>query len=111
MDHDEKATAMFRIDRSNEVLLRDGDEIALRPKTWAVLCALIDRPDQLCSKDLLLDEVWPDTFVTDTVLKVCIRELRQALDDDPKAPRFIKTIPRKGYRLIRSIPVVEPSAA
>src|SRR6185369_7970892 len=48
----------------------------------------------------LLNSIWPDTFVSDAVLKVTIRQLREALDDDPKAPRYIETAHRRGYRFI-----------
>src|SRR5213076_2746432 len=51
-------------------------------------------------KDNLLNAVWPATFVGDAVLKVTIRQIRQALADDPKSPRFIETAHRRGYRFI-----------
>ena len=64
---------------------------------------LLGRPGQLVSKEELLNAVWPETFVGDAVLKVAIRQLREALDDDPKSPRFIETAHRRGYRFIRQI--------
>ena len=51
----------------------------------------------------LLSAVWPDTFVGDAVLKVTIRQIREALADDPKSPRFIETAHRRGYRFIGQI--------
>src|SRR4030095_2155996 len=90
----------FRFDESNECLWRGNQAIQLRPKAFAVLKYLIDRNGTLVTKQQLLDDVWPETFVGDAVLKDCIRQLRQALDDDPKSPLFIETAHRRGYRFI-----------
>jgi predicted ATPase len=68
-----------------------------------VLNQLVGRPGQLITKEELLNSVWPETFVGDAVLKVAIRQLREALDDDPKSPRFIETAHRRGYRFIGEI--------
>jgi len=68
-----------------------------------VLNQLVGRSGQLVTKEELLAAVWPETFVGDAVLKVTIRELRGALDDDPKAPAFIETAHRRGYRFIGQI--------
>jgi len=90
----------FRFDESNECLWRGSQAIQLRPKAFAVLRYLIDHNGTLVTKQKLLDDVWPETFVGDAVLKDCIRQLRQALDDDPKSPLFIETAHRRGYRFI-----------
>ena len=93
----------FCLDRSNECLWRGSTVIKLRPKAFAVLNHLIGRPGQLVTKEELLNTVWPETFVGDAVLKVAIRQLRDALDDDPKTPEFIETAHRRGYRFIAQI--------
>lgn len=90
----------FRLDRSMHRLQRGADIIPLRPKTFAVLEYLLARPGRLVTKDEILTAVWPDTAVSDTVLKVCVREVREALGDDPDAPRYIETAHRLGYRFI-----------
>jgi len=74
----------------------------------AVLLALARRPDGFASKRELLDEVWTDLFVTEEVLTTAIWELRRAFGDDARAPRFIRTLPRRGYHLL---PPVEPVEA
>lgn len=74
--------------------------IKLRPKAFAVLNHLVGHPGQLVTKEELLNVVWPETFVGEAVLKVTIRQLRDALDDDPKSPVFIETAHRRGYRFI-----------
>jgi predicted ATPase/DNA-binding winged helix-turn-helix (wHTH) protein len=90
----------FCLDRSNECLWRGSEVIKLRPKAYAVLNQLVEHSGHLVTKEELLAAVWPETFVTDAVLKVTIRQLRDALDDDPKAPLFIETAHRRGYRFI-----------
>lgn len=90
----------FRLDAANQQLWRGGEPIPLRPKSFAVLQHLAERPGRLVSKDELLDAAWPETCVADTALKVCVREIREALDDEPSAPRFIETAHRRGYRFI-----------
>ena len=97
----------YRLDLDNQCLLRDSEEISLRPKTFAVLQMLAEHAGQLVSKKDLLDSVWAGTHVQEEVLKGCVAELRHALDDDPREPRFIRTLPRRGYRFIGSLPVEE----
>src|SRR6185295_16000469 len=93
----------FCLDRSNECLWRGSEVIKLRPKAYAVLNQLVERSGHLVTKEELLASVWPETFVSDAVLKVTIRQLRDALDDDPKTPLFIETAHRRGYRFIGNI--------
>src|SRR5688572_9038396 len=90
----------FRLDSINQCLYRGHREIQLRPKTLAVLEYLLNHPGQLVTKTELLNAVWPDTYVTDAVLKVSIREIRDALGDDQRKPGFIETAHRRGYRFI-----------
>jgi DNA-binding winged helix-turn-helix (wHTH) protein len=68
-----------------------------------VLDYVVERPGQLITKEELLNAVWPDTFVGEAVLKVAGRQIREALGDDPKSPRFIETAHRRGYRFIGQI--------
>src|SRR5689334_4045717 len=93
----------FRLDELNECLWQGAQSIALRPKAFAVLKYLLDRPGQLVTKQQLLDAVWPDTFVSDAVLKDSVRQLRDALGDDVKSPQYIETAHRRGYRFIARI--------
>jgi DNA-binding winged helix-turn-helix (wHTH) protein len=93
----------FRLDIANQSLCRGQQEISLRPKTFAVLEYLLENSGRLVTKDELLDAVWPEVSVSDAVLKGCIREIREALDDDPQSPRFIETLHRRGYRFIGEI--------
>ena len=90
----------FELDEANARLLRDGTAVALAPRPFAVLCALVRQPGSLLTTNALLDEVWGHQFVTDSVLRTAISELRTALDDDARKPRFIETVSRRGYRFI-----------
>jgi DNA-binding winged helix-turn-helix (wHTH) protein len=90
----------FELDESNALLLRNGKAVTLAPKPFGVLCALARRPGSLLTKHALLDDVWGHQFVTDSVLKTAVSEVRAALDDDPKQPRYIETVSRRGYRFI-----------
>ena len=100
----------FALDRVNLCLWRDADAIKLRPKAFGVLEHLVSRAGELVTKEDLINAVWQDTFVGDAVLKVAIRQIREALADDPKSPRFIETAHRRGYRFIAEIGAHLPPA-
>src|SRR5690349_3213800 len=93
----------FRLDASNSRLLRDGKPVALTPKAFDVLRYLTSQPDRLVTKSELLSAVWPDVLVTDASIKVCVREIRKALRDSTKVPKYIETVHRRGYRFIAPI--------
>ena len=93
----------FQLDRDNQTLRRDEELITLSPKPFAVLLYLLQRPGQLVTKGELLDACWNETAVTDSVLKVCIRQIREALGDDARSPTFIETSHRRGYCFIGHI--------
>src|SRR6185312_5933521 len=104
MEHETRIVfGPFSLDLTNECLWRDSQIIKLRPKAFAVLNYLIARPGKLVTKPELLNAGWPETFVGDAVLKVTVRQLREALGDDPNFPRFIETAHRRGYRFIGQI--------
>ena len=104
MGHERRITFdPFSLDLANECLWQGSQATRLRPKAYAVLAYLLERPGRLITKEELLSAVWPETFVGEAVLKVSIRQLREALDDDPRSPRFIETVHRRGYRFIGQI--------
>lgn len=90
----------FELDEADARLKREGQPIALAPKAFLVLCALARQPGQLMTKSALLDAVWGHQHVSESVLKTTISELRAALSDDAKKPRYIETASRRGYRFI-----------
>ena len=102
----------FELDEANATLLCDGKAVTLAPTPFAVLCALARQPGSLLKKHALLDEVWGHRFVSDSVLKTAISDLRTALEDDARHPRFIETVSRRGYRFIAtttSLPSASPA--
>jgi TolB-like protein/DNA-binding winged helix-turn-helix (wHTH) protein/Flp pilus assembly protein TadD len=82
---------------------RNGASIHLQPKVMEVLVSLARQPGETIPKDELLKTIWPDTFVTDDVLVGSVSELRRVFEDDAHEPRFIQTIPKRGYRLIAPV--------
>src|ERR687888_2767629 len=101
--------ADFRLDPDNACLWRGTQPIALTPKAFDVLQYLVTHPDRLVTKDTLLDAVWPETVISDTVVRIAIGELRRALGDTAQAPRFIATVHRRGYRFLAPL-VGHPAA-
>src|SRR5678815_2347198 len=101
----------FELDEAEARLSRGGEPIALAPKPFAVLCTLARTPGRLVTKNAMLDLVWGHRFVTESALKSAISELRAALDDDPKQPRYIETVSRHGYRFIAAVDSQMHSAA
>jgi adenylate cyclase len=99
----------YVLDLDRGCLLLDGNEITLRPKTFAVLQYLVANAGRLVSKDELFAAVWPNLAITDDALVQSIGELRRALGAD--GPRLIKTIPRRGYRFESDVSVVAPIQA
>lgn len=97
----------FRLDPGNGQLWRESEEIHLRPKTFAVLRHLVERPGQLVTKAALLDAVWADVSVGDSMPAISVRELRKALGDAAQAPRFIETVQGRGYRFIGAVEFAE----
>jgi DNA-binding winged helix-turn-helix (wHTH) protein/tetratricopeptide (TPR) repeat protein len=100
-----------RLDAINQLLWRGARLIPLRQKSFAVLKYLLEHPGQLVTKDELLSAVWPETCVSDIVLKVCVRELRYALGDQKGAPQFIETVHRRGYRFVAPLNTAPPVAS
>jgi DNA-binding winged helix-turn-helix (wHTH) protein len=82
---------------------KEGKTWHLEPKVMQVLVHLASHPNEVLSKDRLLEAVWHNTFVGDDVLVRCISEIRYVFGDDPKSSRVIQTIPKGGYRLIAQV--------
>lgn len=88
------------IDLVRGTLVKNGEEIHLRQKTFQVLAYLIEHHGVDVPKDQIIKDVWRETAVVDDVLVQSVKDIRRALDDDPHKPRFIRTIPKVGYRFI-----------
>ncbi len=78
-----------------------GPEIRpLEPKSFRLLVFLVENPGRALPKDEIMAAVWPGAFVSDNSLARAITQIRKALDDDPKTPRYIETVPTVGYRFV-----------
>jgi DNA-binding winged helix-turn-helix (wHTH) protein/tetratricopeptide (TPR) repeat protein len=99
----------FRLDLRDERLRRGQEVLPLQPKPFAVLRCLVTQAGQLVTKDALLEAVWPETAVSESVLTAAIRHLRRVLADRARTPQFIETVHRRGYRFIAPVMVAEPA--
>ena len=103
LDHKLYEFDCFVVDAGSRILLKGGVTVRLMPKTFETLLVLVRHAGHVVEKDRLLKEVWPDSFVEEGSLSRNIRELRRSLGDDSFEPRFIETIPKRGYRFIAPV--------
>lgn len=87
----------FTLDDETRELLRGRDAIHVSPKAFELLKALVEARPRAVSKADLHESLWPDTFVSDANLAILVREIRGALNDDARAPRFVRTLHGFGY--------------
>jgi TolB-like protein/DNA-binding winged helix-turn-helix (wHTH) protein len=88
------------VDRENFRAFKAGSQLSLTPRAFDVLVYLMTHTGRVIEKRELFDEVWRGTVVGDNALTKIIKEIRHALNDDPDAPKYIETVPRRGYRFI-----------
>jgi DNA-binding response OmpR family regulator len=93
----------YVLDESNARLTKGDEPLDLPPKAFSVLCLLVRNSQRLVTKDELLDAVWGHRHVSESVLKTIINQLRTLLGDDPRNPRYIQTLNRRGYRFIAQV--------
>ena len=91
------------VDPAANELRRAGETVRIEPKAMEVLMLLAEHGDRVVSREELLKAVWPGVVVGDEALTQSIIKLRRALGDDPRAPSYIETIPKRGYRLIAPV--------
>ena len=97
----------FFLDSVEQSLLRDGKQVSITPKTYQLLAILVENAGTIVEKGRIMDAIWGDSFVEDGNLAFTIRLIRIALDDDAREPRYIETVPRRGYRFIAAVTPVE----
>ena len=95
----------FRFDPGDHLLLSSGDPVSLAPKAFEILLVLVQNGNRLTSKEMLMNKVWPDSFVEEANLTVNISALRKVLGETPDGQHYIETVPKKGYRFV--VPVTE----
>lgn len=96
---------VFELDAETGELRKSGHTVRLRPQAAKILVLLASRPGQLVTREELREKIWGnETFVDfEHGLNLCIREVRAALDDDADTPRYVETLPKRGYRFIAPI--------
>src|SRR5215469_16253210 len=108
---DQKTTQLyefgpFRVDPEKELLLRGNETVPLTPKTFQILLVLMRHKKEVVTKDELMKEVWPDTFVEEANLSRSIFLLRRALGESPQDHQYIVTVPGHGYRFAEEVQFV-----
>jgi len=99
----------MRVEPTNGQLLRGDEVVDLEPKVMALLCLLAQTPGQAMTRDEIFARLWPGVTVNDDALGRTVWKLRQALGDDARTPRFVGTVPKKGYRLLVEPGPVRPA--
>jgi DNA-binding winged helix-turn-helix (wHTH) protein/TolB-like protein len=93
----------WSVEPALDALRRGGETVRLEPKAMELLVVLANRPGQVVSREELLSTVWPGVVVGDEALSQAVTKLRKALGDDARAPAYIETISKRGYRLIAPV--------
>ena len=93
----------FTVDADQRVLLRQGKPLLLAPKVLETLLTLVQNSGRIVEKEELMARLWPDTFVEESNLTYTIVQLRKTLGDDARQPRYIETIPKRGYRFVADV--------
>jgi DNA-binding winged helix-turn-helix (wHTH) protein len=100
----------FELDLGRRLLLREGSAVHLSPKALRLLEILVDQRPNALSKQELHDKVWPGTFVSEATLASLIAELRSALEDDARSPRFVRTVFAYGYSFCGEVSAASPES-
>jgi TolB-like protein/cytochrome c-type biogenesis protein CcmH/NrfG len=103
--------AEYRLDLGDERLWRGDRPIQISNKAFQLLRLLVGSPNRLLTKDHILDAIWGNVCVSEGLIKEYVHDLRLALGDDPKQPRFIETVHGRGYRFLGGVEVVGRVAA
>ncbi|MBV9268633.1 MAG: winged helix-turn-helix domain-containing protein, partial [Acidobacteriaceae bacterium] len=96
------------VSSSRGSVTRNGEEHHIRQQSFQVLLHLLHERERLVTKEELIEKFWEHTAVTDNALVQCIADIRKVLGDDSRQPRFIRTIPKVGYRFVAAVEVERP---
>src|SRR5499425_255621 len=103
---------IFELDTAAGELRRHGDRVKLAPQPFRVLELLVRRGGEVLPRADIREHIWSDSFVDfEQGLNFCIRQIREALGDTAEAPRFIETLPRRGYRFLLPVETAAPVEA
>ena len=93
----------YRVHPASNELRRGDDTIQLEPKVMALLVHLVQNAGSMVSREQLFDAVWPGVVVSDDTLTQAVTKLRKAFGDNARQPRYIQTVPKRGYRLCAAV--------
>src|SRR5215475_2434782 len=99
----------YTLDEARRELRRRGQSVTVEPKVFQVLLYLLQHCDRVVSKEELLEQCWPETFVSETALTRCLTKLRKVVQADRTAPPVIKTLHGQGYRFVAEVTLVSPA--
>src|SRR5215813_15456571 len=100
---------VFAVDTDQRVLLREGKPQPLAPKVFETLAILVENSGRIVAKDVLMNRLWPDTFVEEANLSFNIQQIRRCLGDNARKPLYVETVARRGYRFIADVKDVLPA--
>jgi predicted ATPase/class 3 adenylate cyclase/DNA-binding winged helix-turn-helix (wHTH) protein len=101
----------YALDEARRELLRAGQLVAVEPKMFQVLLYLLQHRDRVVSKEELLEQCWPEAFVSEAALTRCLTKLRKVVQADPTVPAVIKTLHSQGYRFVADVTRLSPVSA
>ena len=99
----------FTLDDKQARLIFQDKEVAIEPKLFELLLLFVNQPNTIISRQNILDNLWAGSLVTDNAINKLVANLRKVLADEPKNPRYIQTVPKRGYRLICEVNLLESS--
>ncbi|HEY3135522.1 MAG TPA: protein kinase [Blastocatellia bacterium] len=94
------------VDRENFRVLKRGEAQPVPPRAFDLLIYLIEHRERVVEKQELFEQVWREAFVTDNALTRAVKDIRRAIGDDAGSPRYIETLPKRGYRFIAQVTTV-----
>lgn len=101
----------FELDPDESSLRLDGERVEIQPKVLDALALFVENSGRLLTKEDLLTRLWPGVIVSEESLTQVVRKLRVVLGDDPQQPRFLETVPKRGYRFLPAVVRLEPPSA
>ncbi|HMF91080.1 MAG TPA: transcriptional regulator, partial [Candidatus Angelobacter sp.] len=104
---------LFEADPASGELLKQGEHVRLQDQPFRMLILLLERPGEVVTREELREKLWrQNTFVEfDNGLNVAVKKIRDALGDNAENPRFVETVPRRGYRFIAPVSIKAPESA
>ena len=111
IDDDGGESDLQALDLGDERLWHGNQPLQISNKAFQFLRLLVTNPNRLLTKDYILNAVWGDVYVSEGLVKEYVHDLRLALCDDPKQPKFIETVRGRGYRFLGGIESVDRPAS